>query len=388
LLSRGDRHLKGVNLRCFCLKYPEFKTKSACHLAFGLFNPFVVRLSFYFRKKETEMEYKSLGRTGLKVSRVGLGCGNFGGIGSSPALIGKGENKSESFALLDYAWEMGINFFDTADAYAGGQSETFIGQWLKSKGGRVRDQLLLSSKVFNPVGEGPNDWGLSRHHILRQIEASLTRLGVDYLDMYLIHEPDPTTPLAETLRALDDAVHQGKVRYLGASNMPAWLLTKALWLSDKYNLYRFDWVQNGYSLLERGDEPEMFPLCVDQGLGYTPFSPLAGGWLTGKYRADTPFPTGSRMTLLPKPYQKFVSSTLFNRLERLRNYAAELGVDMATLALAWVMVQPVVTAPIIGPRRPEHFAPVERALALELTPEECQTIVDILEGKDEDSHSG
>ena len=235
------------------------------------------------------MEYKKLGRTGLKISSIGLGCGNFGGIGSAPAFFGKGETEAEAFALMDKAWDMGLNFFDTADAYGGGRSETFIGKWLKAKGSSVRDQLILSSKVFNPVGAGPNDWGLSRRHIMRQIEASLTRLGVDYLDMYLIHEPDPTTPLEETLRTLADLVHHGNVRYLGASNMPAWLMTKALWLSDKYNLHRFEWVQNSYSLLDRTDEQEIFPLCADQSLGYTPFSPLAGGWLTGKYRLGEPF---------------------------------------------------------------------------------------------------
>lgn len=322
------------------------------------------------------MEYKSLGRTGLKISRVGLGCGNFGGIGSAPAFFGRGETEAEAFALMDQAWEMGINFFDTADAYGGGRSETFIGNWLKTKGARVRDQLILSSKVFNPVGDGPNDWGLSRRHMLRQVEASLSRLGVDHLDMYLIHEPDPTTPLEETLRALDDLVRQGKVRYLGASNMPAWLTTKALWLSDKYHWHRFEWVQNSYSLLDRTDEREMFPLCADQKLGYTPFSPLAGGWLSGKYRLGEPFPPGSRMTLRPEPYGKFLNEQTYNRLEGLRAYAAEWGTDMATLALAWLLAQPLVTAPIMGPRRPEHLEPARNALKIRLADTERQAISD------------
>lgn len=327
------------------------------------------------------MEYKKLGRTGLKVSAVGLGCGNFGGIGSAPAFFGQGETEEEAHRLMDRAWEMGINFFDTADAYGGGRSETFIGNWLKTKGAKVRDQLLLSSKVRNPVGDGPNDWGLSRRHILRQVEASLKRLGVDYLDMYLIHEPDPTTPLEETLGALDDLIHQGKVRYIGASNMPAWLMTKALWLSDKYNLHRFEWVQNSYNLLERADEQEMLPLCQDQTLGYTPFSPLAGGWLTGKYRAGQPFPSGSRMTLRPEPYQQFLNEQIFQRLDRLQAYATERGTSMAGLALAWLMAQPLVTAPIIGPRRLEHFEPVRQALELNLSAAERQQITEMMEGK-------
>ncbi|MBI3761249.1 MAG: aldo/keto reductase [Chloroflexi bacterium] len=321
------------------------------------------------------MEYKNLGRTGLRISAVGLGCGNFGGIGSAPAFFGKGETEEEAFALMDTACEMGINWFDTANAYGGGRSETYIGNWLKAKGSRVRDQLVLSSKVFNPVGDGPNDWGLSRRHIMGQIDASLTRLNTDHLDMYLTHEtPDPATPLEETLRAMDDLIHQGKVRYIGASNMPAWLMTKALWISDKYNLHRFGWAQNSYSLLERDDEREMFPLCADQGLGHTPFSPLAGGWLTGKYESGGSFPVGSRMTLRPEPYSKLVNEKVFRGLDALRAHAAERGTDMASLALAWVMSHPLVTAPILGPRRPEQLEPARRAMEIKLTGEEREVI--------------
>lgn len=324
------------------------------------------------------MHYKTIGRTGLKVSAVGLGCGNFGGVGSAPAFFGKGETEAQAVEIMDLAWEMGINFFDTADAYGGGRSETYIGNWLKSKGARVRDQLVLSSKVFNPVGDGPNDRGLSRYHIMRQIEASLSRLGVEHLDMYLIHEPDPTTPLDETLRALDDLIHQGKVRYIGASNMPAWLTVKALWISDKYNLHRFEWVQNSYSLLDRTDESEMIPLCRDQGLGYTPFSPLAGGLLTGKYNLDRDYPAGSRMTLRPEPYLKHWNAATFAALDQVRAEAERRGVSMAGLALAWVMSSPGVTAPIIGPRKPNHFAPAREALDLPLSMEDWEKIAALL----------
>jgi len=313
------------------------------------------------------LDYKNLGQTGLKISAVGLGCGNFGGIGSAPAFFGKGETEAQAFALMDTAWEMGINFFDTADAYGGGRSETYIGNWLKAKGARVKDQLVLSSKVFNPVGEGPNDWGLSRRHIMRQVDASLSRLGVDHLDMYLIHEPDPTTPLEETLHTLDDLIRVGKLRYIGASQMPAWLLTKALWISDKYHLSRFDWVQNAYSLLERMDEREMFPLCADQRIGYTPFSPLAGGLLTGKYQLDRDYPADSRMTLRPEPYLRFLNQRAFDGLERFKMAAQARGLSPAGLALAWVMSCPLVTAPLIGPRKAEHFEPVREALQLTLT---------------------
>jgi aryl-alcohol dehydrogenase-like predicted oxidoreductase len=228
--------------------------------------------------------------------------------------------------------------------------------------------------VFNPVGDGPNDWGLSRRQVFRQVEASLRRLGADHLDLYLIHEPDPTTPLEETLRALDDLVRQGKVRYLGASNMPAWLTAKGLWLSDKLGLHRFEWIQNCYSLLQRSDERELFPLLEDQGLGFTPFSPLAGGWLTGKYREGEEFPEGSRMTLRPEPYGGFTRSSVYRGLRRLDDHAGERGTDMAALALAWLMSSPRVTAPIVGPRRPEHLGPALRALDLDMDPEERELI--------------
>jgi len=313
------------------------------------------------------MEYRRLGTTGLRISRLGLGCGNFGGVGSAPAFHGMGESEQEAFDLMERAWDAGINFFDTADAYGGGRSETFIGRWLKEKGPRVRDQVLLSSKVFNPVGDGPNDRGLSRRHILRQADASLARLQTDRLDMYLIHEPDPETRLDETLRALDDLVRMGKVLYVGASNIEAWRLARALWISDKGGLGRFEWVQNSYSLLERAAEREVFPLCADQGLGFTAFSPLAGGWLTGKYRSGRPYPPGSRMTLRPEGYQHLVNEETFSGLAALSEEARSRGVEMSTLALAWVLHQPLMTAAIIGPRRPAHLEPALAAVELELS---------------------
>jgi aryl-alcohol dehydrogenase-like predicted oxidoreductase len=313
------------------------------------------------------MEYRRLGTCGLQVSRLGLGCGNFGGIGSAPAFYGLGEGEADAFALMDRAWDTGINFFDTADAYGGGRSEAYIGRWLKRKGPRVRDQLLLSSKVFNPVGDGPNDRGLSRRHILRQVDASLGRLGTDRLDMYLIHEPDPETPLEETLRALDDVVRAGKVRYVGASNIEAWRLARALWISETGGWCRFEWVQNSYSLLDRAAEAELFPLCADRGVGFTAFSPLAGGWLTGKYRSGTAYPAGSRMTLRPEPYARLVKDATFRSLAALGDEARARGVEMSTLALAWALHHPRMTAAIIGSRRPDHVEAALAALTIALT---------------------
>lgn len=331
------------------------------------------------------MEYVQLGTTGLRISRVILGCGNFGGVGSAPEFFGKGETEEEAFVLMDRAVEMGINVFDTADAYGGGRSEEMIGRWLATKPTSLRDQIIISTKVFNPVGDGPNDWGLSRRHIRRQVEASLRRLGTDVLDLYLIHEPDPTTPWEETLSTLDDLVHAGLVHYVGASNMTATQMAEALGVGDTFRLIRFSWVQNPYSLLERGDEADLFPLCEREGLGYTPFSPLAGGLLTGKYRLDRDYPEGSRMTLRPEPYLRHWTPATFAAIDRLTEAAADRGISTAGLALAWVMSQPRVTAPIVGPRRPGHFGPVDEALRIRLTAAERDEIGSWFGGEEETS---
>jgi aryl-alcohol dehydrogenase-like predicted oxidoreductase len=313
------------------------------------------------------MDYTRLGSTGLKVSRLGLGCGNFGGIGSAPEFFGMGENEAQAFALMDRAFDAGINFFDTANAYGGGRSESYIGRWLQSKGSAVRQRLLLSSKVFNPVGPGPNDRGLSRRHILQQVDESLARLQTDRLDMYLIHEPDPETTLEETLVALHDLVRMGKVLYVGASNIEAWRLARGLWISDVRNLVRFEWVQNSYSLLDRTPERELFPLCHDQRVGFTAFSPLAGGWLTGKYRAAGDYPEGSRMTLRPEPYVHLVSDKVFRGLAALADQARASGVDMSALAIAWVLHHPRIDAAIIGPRTTAHLDAALSALMIAMS---------------------
>ena len=320
------------------------------------------------------MDYRRLGSTGLRISRLGLGCGNFGGIGSAPAFFGMGETEAQAFDLMDRAFDAGINFFDTANAYGGGRSETYIGRWAHAKGSAVRQQLLLSSKVFNPVGSGPNDRGLSRRHIVRQVDESLARLQTDRLDMYLIHEPDPETPLEETLGALDNLVRAGKLLYIGASNIEAWRLARGLWISDVRRLVRFDWVQNSYSLLDRAPERELFPLCLDQGVGFTAFSPLAGGWLTGKYTSADAYPAGSRMTLRPEPYRHLERDEIFRGLASLSDEARNRGVEMTALALAWVLHHPRVDAGIIGPRTAAHLDAALAALRIDLSPADRERI--------------
>jgi aryl-alcohol dehydrogenase-like predicted oxidoreductase len=323
------------------------------------------------------MEYRRFGRTGLRVSRLGLGCGGFGGVGSEPSLFGQGEDEAAAFAIMDRALELGINYFDTADSYGGGRSEEMIGRWLRSRG--TRDAVVLSTKVFNRMGPGPNDAGLSRRHVLRAVEDSLRRLRTDWLDLYVTHDVDPETPLDETLRALDDLVHQGKVRYAGASNTEAWRLTKSLWVSDRLGLARYDGVQNEYNLLNRAIETEVLPLAVDQGLAVTPFSPLAGGLLTGKYAAGRDHPAGSRLTLRPGPYAGVLTPGTFRAIDALRAEAAERDVSMGALALAWVLAHPVVTAALVGPRSVEQFAPAVEALQVRLTVAERDRILDRME---------
>jgi len=331
------------------------------------------------------MEYRQLGSTGLRISAFGMGCGNFGGIGSAPEFFGMGESVDEAFALLDQAVELGINFLDTADAYGGGRSETTIGKWLATKDGAVRDRLLISSKVGNPVGDGPNEHGLSRRHILRQVDASLTRLGVGHLDMYLVHEPDPTTPLEETMGVLDEVVRTGKVRYIGASNLTSWQVMKSLWISADRGQHRFAWVQNSLNLIDQADQDEMLAVCRDLGLGFTPFSPLCGGLLTGKYDLVADYPSGSRMTLRPEPYLRFWNQATFDRIHRLSAIASDLGVSTAGLALVWLSRHPDVTATIVGPRRLDHFRPVEEAMSLQLSEPEWTAIGSIFREKDEPS---
>jgi aryl-alcohol dehydrogenase-like predicted oxidoreductase len=323
------------------------------------------------------VEHRRFGRTGLRVSRLGLGCGGFGGVGSEPSLFGRGEDEAAAFAIMDRALELGINYFDTSDSYGGGRSEEMVGRWLRSRGSR--DAVVLSTKVRKRMGPGPNDEGLSRRHVLRAVEDSLRRLQTDWLDLYVTHEPDPETPLDETLRAFDDLIHQGKVRYVGASNIEAWRLTKSLWVSDRLGLARYDGVQNEYNLLNREIESEVLPLAADQGLAVTPFSPLAGGLLTGKYAAGRDHPPGSRLTLRPGPYAGVLTAGTFRAIDALRAEAAERGVSVGALALAWVLAHPAVTAALIGPRSLEQFAPAVESLQVRLTGPDRDRILDRME---------
>jgi aryl-alcohol dehydrogenase-like predicted oxidoreductase len=308
-----------------------------------------------------------LGRSAVEVSRIILGCGSFGGIGSSPELFGRaGENMEEALALMDAAWELGVDCFDTAASYGGGRSEAAIGRWLETR----RHPVTVVTKVFWSVDGDPTDRGLAPERIRRELDGSLGRLGLERVDLYMLHEPDPDTPLEDTLEALDALVRAGKVGAIGVSNVDAAYLEEALAISSERGFARVQWVQNEFNLLHRSAEEEILPLCEREGLGFTPFSPLAGGWLTGKYRRGRPYPKGSRMTLRPEPYRSFEADAAFTAIESFAAAARERGVEPATLALAWLLSEPRVTAVVIGPRRPAQLEPARAALDVALNPGE------------------
>jgi aryl-alcohol dehydrogenase-like predicted oxidoreductase len=295
----------------------------------------------------------------LTVSRIALGCGNFGGIGSAPKLFGAGLTEDQAFALMDAAWQSGITHFDTADAYGGGRSEQAIGRWIASRGVRPG----LTTKTFNPMHAGA-DHGLKPERIARQLRASLDRLGVGQVDLYLAHEFDPDVPLPESLGAFDEARTGGLIGAYGVSNFDAPQLAAALAAGTPHA------IQNSYSLLARQDEPDLLPLCARRQVAYLAFSPLAGGWLTGKYRRGEPFPVGSRMTQRPEPYAEFATGRTFDVLDRLAAIASSRGTSLAGLALGWLLADERVSQVVIGPGRPEHLAPVGEALEHPLTGEE------------------
>jgi aryl-alcohol dehydrogenase-like predicted oxidoreductase len=298
-----------------------------------------------------------------------LGCGNFGGIGSKPSLFGQGTSREDALRLLDAAWDVGITTIDTADAYGGGRSESFIGEWLRTKGSEVRDRIVIVTNTFNPMAEGA-DHGLSRARIRRQVESSLARLGVERLPLYMAHAFDPDVPQEETLAAFDELVRAGTLGAVGASNFTAEQLAEALELSTLEGLTRYEWVQNAFSLLEQGDRETLFPLCHEHGLGYAPFGPLAGGWLTGKYRRGEAPPAGSRMTLRPEGSEHYRTDATFDALDALGREAEERGVSMAALALAWLLHVPELTAIVVGPNTVEQLAPVIEALDVPLDDDE------------------
>jgi aryl-alcohol dehydrogenase-like predicted oxidoreductase len=306
---------------------------------------------------------RQAGPAGLALAPVALGCGNFGGIGSAPEFFGQGLTDDQALELMDAAWELGLRHFDTADAYGGGRSERVIGRWIAARGVRPR----LTTKTFNPMtAEG--DHGLWADRIARQLGSSMERLGVARVDLYLAHEFDPDVPLTETLGAFEQAQAAGLIGDYGVSNFDARQVEAALAAGSPRA------VQNSHSLLDRGDAQALLDLCRGRGVAYQAFSPLAGGWLTGKYRRGEPFPAGSRMTQRPGPYQRLMTAATFDALDQLGEIAHGRGMSISGLALAWLLADERVTQIVIGPNRPGHLAPVAEAIEHPLTPGERSLI--------------
>ena len=297
--------------------------------------------------------------------RLALGCGNFGGIGSAPAFFGQGSSEEEACAIMDAAWEGGIRWFDTADAYGGGRSEAFIGRW---RADRRPEGLLVTTKVFHSVAGDPRDRGLRPDRIRRAVEGSLVRLGVERIDLYLAHEPDGETPLAETVGAFEALLAAGTIGAWGLSNYDA----AGVWEALRHG--RPALVQNSYSLLDRVDEPDVLPLCDRRGIAYVPYGPLAGGWLTGKYARGAAYPAGSRMTQRPEPYAHLASERVFDGLELLGAEAERRGLSLSALAFAWVLANPAVAGAVCGPTRPEHLEPALAALDVRLSPADWERV--------------
>jgi aryl-alcohol dehydrogenase-like predicted oxidoreductase len=297
------------------------------------------------------IETRPLGRSGLEVPRIMLGCGNFGGVGSAPEFFGQGIDSDGAFALMDAAWELGLRHFDTADAYGGGRSEAMIGRWCAARGVRP----AITTKTFNPMSAGA-DSGLAPARIERQLAASLERLGTDRVELYLAHEYDPDVPLEDTIQAFETARAEGSIGAYGVSNFDAEQLERAAAAGAPAC------IQNAYSLLDRADEDGVLDVASEHRVAYAAFGPLAGGWLTGKYRRGQGFPDGSRMTQRPEPYEHFVRDGVFDALETLERMARERGVSMGGMALAWLLAEPRLAAIVVGPTRPEHLEPVREAL--------------------------
>ncbi|HUV08993.1 MAG TPA: aldo/keto reductase [Spirochaetia bacterium] len=309
------------------------------------------------------MVYRRMGRSGLKVSEICLGTMTFG----------HGTDQPEAGKMVDAALDRGINFFDTANSYSEGRAEEYLGRALEGR----RGEAVVATKFFNPMGPGPNDSGMSRVHIMNAIEGSLRRLKTEHVDIYYIHHVDIQTPLEEMLRALDDLVHQGKVRYFGCSNYQAWRLCEALWISETRNLARFECYQPQYNLVVRDIEQELVPLCLEKGLGIVAWSPLAGGFLTGKYKPGERSLSGTRSEegwVFPGRY---MASNADETLSVLREVAGKLGCKPSQAAIRWVLAQPGVSSAIVGARNADQLLENLGAADLQIGPDTMSRLTEV-----------
>jgi aryl-alcohol dehydrogenase-like predicted oxidoreductase len=305
-----------------------------------------------------------------------LGCGSFGGIGSDLETLGHGLNEAQAFEVLDAGTALGINVLDTANSYAWGESERIVGRWLAARDADV----LVATKVGREVRPGWEGIDLSFDRVLEQFELSRKRLARDRVQLYLSHVPDDHTPVEQTLAAFGTLIEQGSVDAVGACHVTAEELRRALAAAERRGLPRYEWVQNEYNLLTRRDEEELLAICADHGLGYTPYSPPAGGVLSGRYQAGAPLPPDSRVAVRPGPYAHLLTRENLDGVSALAAEARRRGVSLSGLALAWVPSHPQVTAPLVAPRRVDQFDAVQEALALTLDPDERDQLVSLFPG--------
>jgi len=308
------------------------------------------------------MIYRSLGRSGLNVSAYGLGTNSFGGRA----------DEQTSIAIIHHAIDHGVNLIDTANIYTDSNSERIIGKATRDR----RDRVVLATKCALKVGDGPNDEGASRFHIMREVERSLARLATDHIDLYQIHTWDARTPLEETLRALDDLILAGKVRYIGCSNYAAWQLCRALWISDRRGFVRYESVQPAYSPADRRIEPELVPCCVAEGVGLIVYFPLAGGVLTGKYRPGSPPPQGSRALTQPQ-FAKRMNEQNLRLAQDMAGLASEIGCTVSQLTLAWVMQRPGITSALVGATKVAQQAENLKAVDLTVPPQILDRVTEL-----------
>jgi aryl-alcohol dehydrogenase-like predicted oxidoreductase len=318
------------------------------------------------------MHYLNLGQTGLKVSRLCLGMMTYGDPQWRSWVLPEADGRP----FVKRALEHGVNFFDTADLYSLGVSEEILGRAIRDFA--RREHVVLATKVYGTMSDDPNDRGLSRKHVLTSIDASLRRLGTDYVDLYQIHRWDPETPIDETLSALEDIVRSGKARYIGASSMAAWQFAQALYRADRQGWTRFVSMQNHYNLVYREEEREMLPLCSDEGIGVIPWSPLARGFLAGNRRATDRGDT-ERAKTDKYAHMYYYKDSDFRIVDRVVEVARQRGVSPAQIALAWVLKQPGVTSPIVGASKMEHLEQAVAALDIALTDEECKQLEELYE---------
>lgn len=317
------------------------------------------------------MTSRTLGTTGIAIPRAFLGCGTFGGIGGVRHLIGRGLDRDAAFAALDEALALGIDVLDTAERYAGGESERMIGEWLRLRPREQIERVRIATKVAPPSADGVEGSRFDRAYIGRKLKMSLDRLGVERVAFYLSHAPHKSTPIEETVAGFAAVIEAGQAAHVGCCNVGADALLEALDAAERLGLPGFEWVQNGFSLLSPEDDREVRAVCRERGLGYTPFSPLAGGVLSGAYRRGEPVPAGSRMALRPEAHAGLMTDAVHDALDRLRSAAAERAVSCAGMALAWVISHPDCSAPVVGPSRvAPHLGHLAEALRLALTAEE------------------